>query len=171
MYNGPLVFKKPDGGIFKIDHVPLQKIREYLQVDKEKNEAGGVLLGRHIIDSNDIVVDDITTPMQNDVRRRHYFLRLRENHQMVVTEKWIKSNGTCNYLGEWHTHPDSLPTPSLVDIREWIRLLKSTRFDGENLYFIISGTMKIKVWEGNRANSTIKQLEEIVKLKGGRHEV
>lgn len=160
MNNKPLIYIKGDGGKFKIDGLPLQKISEYLQINPRMNEAGGVLLGRYIIDSNDIVVDDITTPMPNDVRKRCFYLKQKKYHQAVVTEKWIKSNGTCNYLGEWHTHPEAVPNPSSIDTGEWKRLLKSTKFDGEFLYFIIAGTQIIRVWEGNRTNSTITQLEE-----------
>ena len=162
MNNRSLIFRKSDGGKFKVDKVPLQKIRQYLQVSREMNEAGGVLLGRYIIDSDDIVVDDITTPMQNDVRKMCFFLKQKKYHQKVVTESWIKSKGTCNYLGEWHTHPEAVPTPSPIDKREWKRLLKSTRFEGECLYFIIAGTEQIRVWEVSRSDSTIIRLEEII---------
>ncbi len=161
MDSRPLVFRKYDGGKFKIDKIPLQKIIEYLQVNDEMKEAGGVLLGRYIIDSNDIVVDDITTPMQNDVRKRFFFLKQKKYHQKIVTESWIKSKGTCNYLGEWHTHPEAIPTPSIVDTKEWERLLKSTKFEGESLYFVIAGTEQIRIWECSKTNFIV-QLEEIV---------
>jgi len=162
MDNRPLIFIKSDGGKFKIDKIPFRKISEYLQVNNEMDEAGGVLLGRYIIDSNDIVVDDITTPMQDDVRKRYFFLKQKKYHQKVVTESWEKSKGTCNYLGEWHTHPEAIPTPSSIDTLEWKRLLKSTKFEGGYLYFIIAGTVKIRVWEGNRHNSTLIQLKEVI---------
>lgn len=161
MYKQPLIFRKSDGGKLKIDVCVLYKINEYLQIDTKMNEAGGVLLGRYIINSNDIVIDDITTPMENDVRKICFFLKQKKFHQMIVTERWNKSKGTCNYLGEWHTHPQTIPFPSSIDLGEWARLLKVTKFEGEFLYYIIAGTEKIVVWEGNKGNYAIAQLEEI----------
>ncbi|OXH94269.1 hypothetical protein CA830_02660 [Burkholderia multivorans] len=26
------------------------------------------------------------------------------------------------YIGEWHTHPETVPSPSLVDINQWSQL-------------------------------------------------
>lgn len=161
MYNRAIVLCKGDGGKLKIDLNVLRKIDEYIQNDKEKYEAGGVLLGRYIIGSIDIVVDDVTTPMKNDTRGRCFFLKQKKYHQKAITEKWIKSKGTCNYLGEWHTHPEPIPTPSYIDINEWKRLLKSNKYESECLYFIIAGTEKMRIWEGNKKSLSIELLEQI----------
>ena len=155
-----VVFIKGDGGRIKLDANVLSKISKYIQVEKNMSEAGGVLLGRYIIDSKDIVVDDVTTPMKNDVRQRCYFIKIKSNHQRIVTRRWNKSKGTCNYLGEWHTHPEAVPTPSSIDISEWKRQLRSSKFEDDCLYFIIAGTQKIRVWEGNKNSLEIKLLEK-----------
>lgn len=161
MHNEVLIFQKGDGGRFKIDKYALQKIKRYLQIKKDSPEAGGVLLGRYIIDSNDIVVDDVTVPMANDMRHRCFFLRRKRLHLKIAIKRWLESKGTCNYLGEWHTHPEAIPIPSYVDIKEWGRLLKSAIFDNDCLYFIIAGTEKIKIWEGNKYTMEIRELNEI----------
>ena len=88
------------------------------------------------------------------------------NHQRIVTKKWIKSKGTCNYLGEWHTHPEAVPTPSFIDVSEWKRQLRASKFDDDYLYFIIAGTQKIRVWEGNKNSLEIKLLEEYTGKRG-----
>lgn len=160
MVNSSIVYYKQDGGCIKIDELPISKIREYRQNDPETREAGGVLLGRYILGSTDVVVDDVTVPTPSDCRRRFFFFKNKQSHQAVVTDRWIKSNGTCNYLGEWHTHPEPDPNPSSVDICEWKRLLRVTKFDGDCLYFIIAGTKQIRIWEGNRKNSSITQLSD-----------
>ncbi len=166
MHNEALIFQKSDGGKIKIDTYVLRKINKYLQTEQNNCEAGGVLLGRYIIDSNDIVVDDVTMPMKNDIRRRFFFLRRKSLHQEVVTKRWLESNGTCNYLGEWHTHPEAVPAPSYVDIKEWKKLLRTSIFDYDYLYFMIAGTEKIRVWEGNKYTMEIRQLNEISILDG-----
>jgi len=166
MQNKALIFQKSDGGRLKIDIYAFQKINKCLQTGQNDCEAGGVLLGRYIIDSNDIVVDDVTMPMKNDIRRRFFFLRRKRLHQKVVIKRWIESKGACNYLGEWHTHPEEIPTPSCIDIKEWKRLLRTAKFDNDYLYFIIAGTKKMGVWEGNKYTMEIRQLSEISNLDG-----
>lgn len=161
MYERVLFFDKSDGGVIKIDSNALRKIYKFIQNSKESSEAGGVLLGRYIINSKDIVVDDVTVPMKNDIRRRFYFYRDKRLHQRIVTDKWIKSNGTCNYLGEWHTHPERIPVPTNIDMREWRKLLRTSIFDYECLYFLIAGTEKIVMWEGNKYTLEISKLNEL----------
>ncbi len=171
MHNRTLVFQKSDGGRIKVDTYALRKMRRYRQKKKGMCESGGVLLGRHIADSKDIVVDDVTTPMRNDIRCRCFFLRRMGSHQRVVTRRWRESRGSCNYLGEWHTHPEASPNPSVFDILGWKRLLKVTRFDGICLYFVIVGTEQLKVWEGNKHSLEIRLLPHVNNGRGGKHEI
>lgn len=169
MYYEVLIFRKSDGGRIKLDRFPLKKIYKHIQKNQDMYEAGGVLLGRYIIDSNDIVIDDITTPMKNDIRHRFYFLKRKREHQKIVTKRWYETKGTCNYLGEWHTHPEAVPNHSIVDLNEWKRLLKITKFDGTYLYFIIAGMEQLKIWEGNRYSLEFTLLEQIDREKGEEH--
>lgn len=76
-----------------------------------KKEAGGVLMGKLYKDSADIIIDKLTLPSQKDTRSRFRFLRHFFSHQKRIDEEWEKSNKTCTYLGEWHTHPEDYPTP------------------------------------------------------------
>ncbi|MCD4689377.1 MAG: Mov34/MPN/PAD-1 family protein [Desulfuromonadaceae bacterium] len=136
---------------------PLAKMLALVQDTPDKKEAGGVILGRHILDSTDIVVDEITTVMKGDTQGRFHFRRRRRRHQQAIDKFWQDSKGTCTYLGEWHTHPEPHPTPSFVDLNNWKRKLREDVFAGENLYFIILGVETMRVWEGCRTG-TICQL-------------
>ena len=49
-------------------------------------EAGGVLLGRHLLDSHDVVVDEVTTPQASDRRSRFSFFRSRR-HETLARER------------------------------------------------------------------------------------
>lgn len=84
-------------------------------------------------------------------------------------EKRLAKNS--NYLGEWHTHPEASPNPSVFDILGWKRLLKVTRFDGICLYFVIVGTEQLKVWEGNKHSLEIRLLPHVNNGRGGKHEI
>lgn len=146
-----IVFEAPGGRRLKLDGAVLDRFALYRQVAPHQHEAGGVLLGRHLLDSGDIVVDEVTEPMPGDKRSRFQFRRQQGNHQRRVEEAWVASRGTCVYLGEWHTHPEPDPTPSSTDIEDWRRRLRVDVFDGDTLYFVIVGCRTIRAWEGGRA--------------------
>lgn len=153
------IFELTNGGKIKLTGSVIETLQQHKQENKDSKESGGVLLGRFIKVSKNIVVDKVTTPSDGDKQTRFSFKRLSPLHQEIVTEEWKKSNGTCNYLGEWHTHPEDFPTPSSVDMKDWKRKLKKDVFSGRYLYFIIAGIKGIGIWEGDRRTL------EIVKLK------
>lgn len=67
-----------------------------------------------------------TAPMAKDQRSRFSFDRFDSKHQEVAVKHWVESNKRCDYLGEWHTHPQKMPAPSWTDEREWRKLLSRT---------------------------------------------
>ena len=47
------------------------------------------------------------------------------------------SAGTIGYVGEWHTHPEPVPSPSGQDCANWRNLVRQTKHP---LAFVILGT-------------------------------
>jgi integrative and conjugative element protein (TIGR02256 family) len=158
----PLIFQKSDGGKVEISRYALTRMLAFVQDTPRKNEAGGVLLGRHLLESPDIVVDEITVPMAGDRRGRSSFYRDHHRHQQAIQNAWQESRGTCAYLGEWHTHPERCPTPSGTDRREWLRKLQADVFDGDGLYFIVVGTSSLRIWEGMKTTLQCALIGEYV---------
>jgi integrative and conjugative element protein (TIGR02256 family) len=156
-----LYFHNIRGGILKIDVAPLQRMHNYIQDAARKKEAGGVLLGRFIIDSKDVVVDEVTVPMPGDKRSRFRFFRKSKRHQAVIDHVWTKSERRVNYLGGWHTHPEPIPSFSRIDVIDWKKALRCEQFDSETLYFIVVGTEQVCVWEGIKRTCNISQLDPI----------
>ena len=154
-----LIYKLPNGGRVKITKVVSGSLDIFIQKSIGDFEAGGLLLGRRIIDSYDIVIDMLTTPTKFDIRKRCYFFRDSRIHQNTVELEFNKSSGTCNLLGEWHTHPEGYPKPSNYDLSEWKRQLKVTKLEEENLFFLIAGISEISIWEGNKKTGKIVKLE------------
>jgi integrative and conjugative element protein (TIGR02256 family) len=142
-------------GILKLHAEPLAKMESYKQDSIEKLEAGGVLLGRFIKKSKNIILDRVTVPMVGDQRNRFSFIRSEKGHQRIISSAWGKSAGTCNYIGEWHTHPENKPNPSYKDIKNWEKILSRNFLSSQYLYFIIIGISEIGVWEGNRRSNKI----------------
>lgn len=154
-----LTFSLSNKGKLKLSDEALLRMYSFIQNEKQDEEAGGVMLGRFLKDSKDIVVDHVTIPMISDKRSRLSFIRSKKMHQRIIDKEWENSKGTCNYLGEWHTHPEEYPTPSKVDLDNWKLRLKEDVFTSRYLYFVIVGTRETRIWEGD------KRTLKIIKLK------
>lgn len=153
------LFLRVSGAVVKLDAVALTDLLRFRQSELQDAEAGGVLLGRRILGSEDVVIDEVTTPLDGDRRTRTTFHRAQARHQQIIDARWSESGGTCQYLGEWHTHPESLPVPSFIDVLDWCRRLGADRFDGESLFFLIVGIDEVRVWEGFRQPRVIVPLD------------
>jgi len=145
----PLIFLRPDGARFEVSIAAWQTMQGFIQQASDATEAGGVLLGRHLRDGSAIIVDAVTVPVDGDRRARTRFHRAQRRHQAAIDAAWAASARTCTYLGEWHTHPEPIPTPSSVDWADWRRRLLHDRYT-EPLFFIIVGTTATRAWEGRR---------------------
>jgi integrative and conjugative element protein (TIGR02256 family) len=98
-------------------------------------EAGGILIGYRRPPHLHVIA--CTMPMKRDRRSRYHFHRKDLSHKKAAVEYWDKEHGRAYYLGEWHTHPEQLPSPSLLDRLEWKRLMWSKL--GPDLLFLIVG--------------------------------
>lgn len=156
---GNLVYARPNGGRIKLPVEIIASIHGYVQDDRHKPEAGGVILGRYIIESKDIVIDKISFPMPGDRASRCTFFRKKRAHQEIINSAWEGSGHTCTYLGEWHTHPEQHPSPSCIDEFNWKRKLKKDLFDSDSLFFLIVGISDMRMWEGHRPSKTISLLK------------
>lgn len=143
------LYMRPHGGLLKLTSEVMSTLARYVQAEPLTPEAGGILLGRHLFDCAHIVVDEVTTPQKGDRQKRFSFFRSRKPHQQQIDRAWRASNGTCTYLGEWHTHPEPHPTPSAIDWQNWRQRLHKDRYTPP-LFFIIVGTSEVAVWQGTR---------------------
>lgn len=156
---GPLVFCAPRGAKLKLDQGVVERLASYRQTGPKDREAGGILLGRHLLASPHRVVDDVTEPMAGDRRTRCQFKRGQAGHQKRADAAWEASGGTCVYLGEWHTHPEPIPNPSSTDLDDWRRRLREDLFAGDTLHFIIVGIHEIRAWEGHREGLILSMID------------
>lgn len=154
-------FRRSNGGILKFDGQAIAAMAAFIQNEPTKPEAGGVLLGRYISGTENVVVDRVTTPMLGDRRTRFSFFRKAKRHQAVIDLAWVGSDNSCNYLGGWHTHPEASPNPSGIDLRDWKRALKRETFDAESLFFAILGLAELHAWEGIRETKLISKLQPV----------
>ncbi len=152
-----MIFEHSRGGAFKLSEGALAMMRLFQQHQAEDLEAGGFLIGRYIRGGMDLVVDHVTVPIPTDERSRFGFHR-SEEHQAFLDEAWERSGGTSCFLGDWHTHAEPYPDPSTIDLANWRRTLEETIHDGQACFFVIVGTLEIRVWEGVKASGKIAPL-------------
>ena len=154
-------FRRPDGGVLQIGPVVVECFSRYRQLPTDAPEAGGILLGRLIRDSHDVVLDEATEPSRLDQRTRFSFFRARQPAQKRINQAWCESSQTLNYLGEWHTHPEDDPLPSQLDRRDWLRTLDQAQFEQDFLFFVIVGRISIRAWEASRLSRSLGFLQQL----------
>ncbi|MBO6571228.1 MAG: Mov34/MPN/PAD-1 family protein [Balneola sp.] len=154
-------FILPNRGILKISSEPLKILNKFRQIDISNREAGGVLLGRFVLDSDNIVIDKVTSPQSKDRRSRFAFKKMDSYHQHRITQEWTETGGKINYIGEWHSHPEINPNPSSLDIQEWKRKSKEDVYDNSFLIFIIVGIESISAWTVTKVDQSIIKLDVV----------
>ena len=93
----------------------IEKVRKYKEEVGFRNESGGIILGSQSETGLDFVVKDMTLPSPTDDFGPYHYMRDKEAANKLIAKAWKESDGIINYLGEWHTHNESLPHPSYVD--------------------------------------------------------
>lgn len=124
----------------------IERMLKYRQTKPFLPEAGGVLFGREIIDTDNLIINNMTEPYTNDKRNRFLFHRKDTCHIEYYNKLYNTSGGIVKYVGEWHSHPEELPGYSSLDRREWTKILKKEPSIAP-LYFIIIGTKAWRVWK------------------------
>ncbi|QBR02500.1 Mov34/MPN/PAD-1 family protein [Paraburkholderia pallida] len=114
----PHPFEK-EGSVL-VEQAVLSLLRTFRQTSTTAPEAGGVLLGFRR--GPHLHVTAATTPQPCDRQSRYSFARSEKLHQRLAHEHWHRFDHTGDYLGEWHTHPETKPAPSGIDISEWRRI-------------------------------------------------
>lgn len=121
MKDEELIYKDSDGSLVVIMQAVNKLLRSYRQLEVDSTEAAGVLIGERR--GRHIVICDMSEPGKGDIRNRFGVNRKGLHHQAKVDLAFELSNGTQQYLGEWHTHPENMPSPSSTDENSWSRNL------------------------------------------------
>ncbi|MDT4291615.1 Mov34/MPN/PAD-1 family protein [Methylomonas sp. MO1] len=145
----------PDSKILIEENV-LNIFDRYRQNSPEKPESGGILLGYRR--NYHIHIVDATAPQLHDRRSLFQFFRKDQLHQKYATKRWLNSGETVDYLGEWHTHPEQYPSPSILDKTEWRKIIQS---QVNPMIFLIVGTHR-DIWLGVGKGDNLLQASNIL---------
>ena len=134
-----IIFNKTPMKILLFSDSSISTMRKFIQNTNSKYEAGGIILGE--VKGEHIYVTDVSYPKKNDIRKSTYFERKDKAHISFYEHRYNQNN-CIKYFGEWHTHPEKKPIPSLVDKREWNKIYMRIR---EPNIFLIIGTHDIYI--------------------------
>jgi integrative and conjugative element protein (TIGR02256 family) len=118
-------------------------LKNYIQDELHKNEAGGILLGSLV--GKTIYVIKASVPNIFDKATRTSFIRDKDIAQIIVDYEFENSGGKMFYLGEWHTHPEDNPTPSGQDKKMTIEQFNKSRLPQPFSLMIIQGIKGIYI--------------------------
>jgi len=135
----------------------LKLFKKYGQ-GKKSIESGGILLG-HVCKDH-VEITKATTPNRFDSLGPRLFIRSKVGAQVEINTAWKRSNSIMIYLGEWHTHAEINPKPSITDKNTILKLLEKTKMEIDFLYLIIIGHDNT-YWVGRQ---TEKELTELVRM-------
>ncbi|OOV87851.1 ThiF family adenylyltransferase [Oceanospirillum linum] len=119
-----------------------EELKSYRQEGSSDVESAGLLIG-YGKDST-YTLYRITSPQKSDIQSRAYFKLDPAPHQKIVDEYFSSSDGLLGYIGTWHTHPQSIPSPSNLDLNDW--LVHESENQDRQLFFIIIGTDELKIF-------------------------
>lgn len=129
--------------------------KEFIQVGILSREAGGVLIGRENQSDNNQIIEYCTEPMERDKRLRTRFYRRDTKHIDFFVRLHREKGEIYRYIGEWHTHPEDVPSYSDIDANNWKKICAD--LPQKEQYHVIVGRKKIVVWK----YSVVDEIEKI----------
>ena len=118
-----------------IDASVLNRFSEHQQHDGDSLEAGGQLFAR--FSDHEITITKVTGPRLADRRSRYLYLPNRREEQREIDEMHRKG---LHFVGDWHTHPEAVPTPSSSDIRTIKEAVAKSRHHLHGFLMIVVGS-------------------------------
>ena len=149
----PLLLRRPDDdGFVLIEVSVLRVLAGHRQGHQSAPESGGILLGYRR--GLHLHVTDATVPLDSDQASRTGFFRSAAPHQQAALMRWRESGGTMDYVGEWHTHPEHSPSPSMIDSHGWQRICSTRKAP---MLFVITG-IQDRLWVGLGVDGAIHRI-------------
>tara|TARA_R110002012_G_scaffold111320_4_gene256246 strand:- start:202 stop:702 length:501 start_codon:yes stop_codon:yes gene_type:complete len=153
------------GQVLTLEQNVLAHFAKWRQSDPKMPEAGGQLFG--VVQGQSVELMRATGPINSDRRGRFFFIadRFAERREIITLHK-----SGLHYLGDWHTHPEAVPTPSGTDLSSMADLFVRSKHDLNAFLMVIVGTaefpkgLHVSLHETN-AWSTLKAAEKAQKAQ------
>jgi integrative and conjugative element protein (TIGR02256 family) len=122
-------------------------------------ETGGILLGFDADELGDMLVMEAGGPGPGAERRPDFFRRDLAHAQRLADEAYTRT--TARWLGEWHTHPHGVLSPSRTDLRTYRGFLRDPDLHFETFLAVIIGPDDGR-WEKPRAAAWLIERRRIL---------
>lgn len=111
-------------------------------------EFGGILVGRYVDDNTCVHISEMILP-SSFKSSRYTFERGTEGIKDSL-EQFFCMEIPLIYVGEWHTHPDAAPVPSMTDILAMKQIVAAETVNIDSPIMLIVGitpeTMKLAMY-------------------------
>lgn len=134
--------------ILKIEHIGLslevedELLNKLLEIGKTHypKEFGGFMIGYYSEDNKHLHITDTILPKRYQASK-YSFERSTKGIDNELAE-FYSENPRKIYIGEWHTHPDNSPKPSVKDISAINTIINSKNNSIANPVLLIIGYSK-----------------------------
>lgn len=109
----------------------MEELFSYRQKNFLSKESGGMLFTNKL-NNTEIEINKISIPCSSDIRKRNYF---KLDEKKAKQEVLIQFENGFHYLGDWHTHNETIANPSPTDINSIHELFTKSKHNRP--FFII----------------------------------
>jgi len=118
-----------------ITNTALATMNRFRQIPSHAKEAGGQLFAKfHGVDT---IISEATLPKWLDHRSRNGF---HPNRWLQQREIYKHHTLGLHFVGDWHTHPEPIPSPSQKDIHNMVECFNQSVHELHAFVLIIIGT-------------------------------
>jgi len=133
---GSFWYLLPDGlGEIEFPPTVLEHFDFYRQTHPKDKEAGGQLFWQYAPEGHRRVAS-VTGPRPTDQRSRARYKADHRQEQIEINRHYERG---LYFLGDWHTHPELIATPSSSDIEAIQEIYKTSQNPGPGLLLVIVG--------------------------------
>lgn len=104
------------------------------------SEFGGLLMGYYSEDSKTVLIKDTVLPKKYTSSK--YFFERGITGLKRTLKALFKRTPSLIYIGEWHTHPDNPPVPSVTDLIALREIVQHDKVSITNPILLIIGINK-----------------------------
>jgi [CysO sulfur-carrier protein]-S-L-cysteine hydrolase len=102
-------------------------------------EFGGILVGDYSTDFRQLNITDSILPRTKTFNATPTLFERNSKGMERELHKFYKRNPPKYYIGEWHTHPDNLPFPSITDLQAMQSIVDYPKVEIKNPVLLIIG--------------------------------
>lgn len=110
----------------------------YQQTKENSCEAAGVFIGEIYSEEHTIIIKKAITTYEESGSKYNVNIDVKKL-QSALDKEWHENGKTFLYLGEWHTHPEKIPSPSWTDYLTFTGNYFTSRFTQNILIYTIIG--------------------------------